>query len=389
MKVAILADFPVRSLPGFEHAEVTQKPATWLPPLSVGLAGQPGLEVHWLFTSRRRFFDRPVTWNGQTFHCVHVPQRGRLFRAYRPDSRALLANIDEIEPEFLHVWGTETPYGLAAVRSGRPFILSMQGLMNHYIHTAPMHPLSRMIAVYERQVFRHTRCATVDTSWGVEVLKKAMPHADIREAICAVQPCFLNCQWNCDPNAPAALFVGTVDGRKGVQDAVAAFADPRLRSAELWIVGTPRSRFAHEVRRRATRNVQWLGDKTSEEVAMLLSRAWCLVLPTRADNCPTIVKEARAVGLPVVTSPCGGQRDLIRDGINGFIVEPGKISLLTERLAQLLGDRAATIEMGGRLHDVHRQILRPQRMGERFFELYSTFTRSLASEQSGAWTGGG
>lgn len=56
--------------------------------------------------------------------------------------------------------------------------------------------------------------------------------------------------------------------------------------------------------------------------------------------------EAMAAGLPVVATRISGNRDVIREGENGWLVEPGSVTSLAEHIIQLLRDRERRERMG-------------------------------------------
>ncbi len=65
-------------------------------------------------------------------------------------------------------------------------------------------------------------------------------------------------------------------------------------------------------------------------------RAAVLVFPTLYDGFGSVVAEALAHGLPVITTRNAGAAELITEGANGFLVPPGDAQALTERLAWCL-----------------------------------------------------
>ena len=103
-----------------------------------------------------------------------------------------------------------------------------------------------------------------------------------------------------------------------------------------------------------------------------MEKAWCLVLPTRADTSPNVVKEARVLGLPVVTTPCGGQSDYIADGRNGYLVQPADIASLTDGLHRLLSDSPFCRERGAAGWETDRVLFRIELTAEKFRQLYRT-----------------
>jgi glycosyltransferase involved in cell wall biosynthesis len=237
-------------------------------------------------------------------------------------------------------------------------------------------------AMYESYVLRKARDITAESQWAVEKVSRFAPRARVRHIEYGVQRPFFSVSWEPDPARPAAIFVGTPERRKGTQDAVRAFADSRLASSELLIVGNAESPFAREMRASAPPNVRWLGPMNQGEAAQALARAWCFVIPTRADTGPMAVKEARVVGLPVVTTPNGGQRDYIIDGVNGYQVEPGDTDTLAARLALVLGDLARTRAMGAAHQAEQREAFRPERTAFNIAALYRELLGSMEGSRA-------
>ena len=101
-----------------------------------------------------------------------------------------------------------------------------------------------------------------------------------------------------------------------------------------------------------------------------MEKAWCLVLPTRADTSPNVVKEARVMGLPVITTPYGGQSDYIEDGRNGYLVEPDDIAALSDRIHHLLSDYTFCRERGAAGWEGDRAQFRIELTAEKFRNLY-------------------
>jgi glycosyltransferase involved in cell wall biosynthesis len=378
MRVAILAAFPLQVIPGLEEHAHGGHHATWLPQLSQAFEAQTGWDIHWLTVTKRPVPAEPIHWRGQTFHALQSPARARLWRAYRPDRRVIRRRLAELQPEFVHAWGTEDCYGLAGAEAGRPWLLSMQGLLGEYIRRSRMHPFVYLQAVYERCVLRRAREISVESRWGEAVLRRMAPHARTHLVEYGVQEPFYREPWTPQAELPHAVFIGTIDPRKGVEDAVRAFAAPKLQGRELHIIGDAENRHGRQLRALSTPNVRWLGRLDSSGTAEALRRAWCLILPTRADTSPNVVKEARVLGLPVITTPHGGQSDYIRDGENGFLCEPGDVPAFTRAAAKILADLDYARRLGACHWEEQREYFKPAHTAERFLALY----RELAGRNS-------
>src|SRR4029079_18152565 len=62
------------------------------------------------------------------------------------------------------------------------------------------------------------------------------------------------------------------------------------------------------------------------------------LLPSVNEGTPVSAIEALASGTPVVATRVGGVPDVVRDGVDGFLVEPGDTEAAAERLASLATD---------------------------------------------------
>lgn len=89
-----------------------------------------------------------------------------------------------------------------------------------------------------------------------------------------------------------------------------------------------------------------------EDVARFYDAIDVLLLTSVNEGTPVSVIEALASGHPVVATRVGGVSDVVRDGVDGFLVDVGDVELLGARLAELAGDPELRARMGsaGRAH---------------------------------------
>lgn len=67
-----------------------------------------------------------------------------------------------------------------------------------------------------------------------------------------------------------------------------------------------------------------------------MSKVW--IMTSRSEGFSLPILEAMACGCAVVATDCGGPRDIIKDGENGFLVKVGDIDRIVDRVKTLLGD---------------------------------------------------
>ncbi len=144
---------------------------------------------------------------------------------------------------------------------------------------------------------------------------------------------------------PVVLFVGSGFERKGLEPLLRAVARS-TGGAHVWVVGkgrVPRYRGLARTLGIESRVTFW---GPQEDVVPFYAGADLFVLPTLYDPFPSVVLEAMASGLPVITTRQCGAAEIIEEGADGFVVESGlDIETMVDRINQLCDERLRQ-EMG-------------------------------------------
>jgi len=88
------------------------------------------------------------------------------------------------------------------------------------------------------------------------------------------------------------------------------------------------------------------GPVSQSDLWKYYAQADVFVLPTIEDGFPTVIPQAMACGLPVVTTRHGSGPDIVQDGENGFLIPIRNVDAIVERLSDLSKDRVKCFEMG-------------------------------------------
>lgn len=90
--------------------------------------------------------------------------------------------------------------------------------------------------------------------------------------------------------------------------------------------------------------IEWLGKRN--DVAEILKEAHIACLPSYREGLPKSLIESAASGLPIVTTDTVGCREVVEDGVNGYLVPIKNSELLADSLVKLLEDETLRKEMG-------------------------------------------
>jgi glycosyltransferase involved in cell wall biosynthesis len=144
-------------------------------------------------------------------------------------------------------------------------------------------------------------------------------------------------------------WVGRMTAVKRTRDVLQAFRGLLDRDVDAYLLlvgdGPDRDeveRYAHEL--GIARRCLFVGYQ--DDVAAFYSMIDVLLLPSANEGTPVSVIEALAAERPAVATRVGGVPDIVRDGVDGYLVAPGDTDQLAERLARLARDPSERSRMG-------------------------------------------
>lgn len=174
-------------------------------------------------------------------------------------------------------------------------------------------------------------------------------------------------------------YVGRLTREKGVLQLLEAVG--MLPDVRCTIVGdalaTDRDGVRAEVAAAASESggrIAWAGMVPPEEVRRYLSEAHAFVLPSWREGVPRSVIEAMALSLPVLATDIRGSRELVRPGVNGWLVQPRDGNALADALhvaASLPREHLAAMGTVGRAiaFERHREAVVFDRLADSYREL--------------------
>ena len=144
------------------------------------------------------------------------------------------------------------------------------------------------------------------------------------------------------------LYAGRLAPEKGVDVLVQAvgLAGPPVR-LKVAGAGPEEAELRRLAEDYAPGKVDFLGHLDARNLTAQMASARAVVVPSRwPENTPAVILEAFAAGAPVVAARIGGIPEMLADGVEGVLFEPGDVRGLADVLARLAGDARAARKLG-------------------------------------------
>lgn len=141
-------------------------------------------------------------------------------------------------------------------------------------------------------------------------------------------------------------FAGGICLRKGSLYLLEAMSRLHLPEAEVVLAGAISH---HEMRSHLDRYAEtfrYVGALPQTALCDMLTQCSVFVLPSLEDGFGMVVTEAMACGLPVIVTENTGAKDVVREGMDGFIVPIRDVDALCEKITLLYENRELAQEMG-------------------------------------------
>ncbi len=326
-------------------------------------------------------------------HFVKRPPLPRLATCRAYDVPRLLAAVRAIDPDVVHGQGQDR-HGLAAVRSGRPVVVTPHGVI--FVESAlyKRHALDPIGAV-RKYLLDRTEREVFQRSPDMIIISRYLP--SVYGSLLTGRTHFIEnpieqrfFELERRPERGRLLFAGTVVPRKRVHDLVAAVAILKqqapsgterppvwLDRLQLRIAGplvVPASeRLVRETiaRHGLSDTVTLTGALSQKELFEEYARADLLVLASREETAPQIIAQAMACGLPVVSSAVGGVPHMVRDGQTALLFPLGDVEACSVVIARILDDDQLRQAMAARIAAEARERFHPDAVAAKTAAVYA------------------
>jgi glycosyltransferase involved in cell wall biosynthesis len=177
------------------------------------------------------------------------------------------------------------------------------------------------------------------------------------------------------------LFLGHLNQDKGIFDlleVISSCKDKYKNKLRLFIGGSGETVKLNGIIKSKELNeiIKFEGWVSGEKKCKLLSNTDVYILPSYNEGLPISILEAMSYKLPIISTPVGGIPEVVEDGKNGLLIEPGNQHQLKEAINKLLGNSKLRKEMGeASFKRVQNHF--PDQVEKKLTDIYSTMLNDL------------
>lgn len=334
----------------------------------------------------------PFEYNGTTYYPIYKPRDGskvgrlinRVFQlnSDKKDIPRLLKVIELVNPDLIHVHGTENNFGLIQEFVRVPAIVSIQGILSPYMekyysgipltasvwHEGVMPKVLfrsvkylynnlRDAAIRERYMLLMTKHVFGRTDWDRRITHLLAPSSTYFVGNEILRPAFYENTWQKKKfGTPLQLVTVMTRGlHKGLESVVktAQVLSNRKEFDFKWtIIGQAESDDLVKIVRGWMKvnfkslNIILVGSKKEKEVAdiLLQSDIYCQV--SHIENSPNSLCEAMLIGMPIVATFAGGTDSMLENNKEGILVQSGDSYSLGGAILEMSQDFDKAIQYG-------------------------------------------
>jgi glycosyltransferase involved in cell wall biosynthesis len=142
------------------------------------------------------------------------------------------------------------------------------------------------------------------------------------------------------------IHCGGINLRKGVQYLLAAFSRLNLPNSELLLIGSMSEEFKPIYNTLKTKNVHHLGPFPQKELVKQYQKGSIFCLASIEEGLAMVIPQAMACGLPIVCTVNTGGGDIVRDGVDGYVIPIRDLDALCGSIKTLYSDPLLRCQMG-------------------------------------------
>lgn len=391
---------------------------SWIGSLEAEVSKNPDIQLGILFNSNH--FDSLQFEIGKTlyFPIKTDPVRNKFKRLYNRYTHKIegeniieryLQVIQDFLPDVIHIFGTESDFGLVIPRTNVPCVIHLQGnlILNDHkwfiglnafdilrhsdkllvlkghglLHS---YLVNKKAAARERRIFKYCKNFMGRTDFDRRLSNVLSPDSDYYHCEEMIRPAFFQNEWHPPIRNKEIVIISII--RNNIYKGLETIMESKLILNQLfsgyniiWKIAGLREEFeiSYLVERIYHRKfgdigVNLLGTMEEDELITHMLDADMFIHPSHMENSPNSICEAMILGMPVIATYAGGIPHILKDGVEGLLVQDGDPYSMTGAITDFIKNRnfANNLAMNGRLRALKRH--EPHKIVDDLLNIYST-----------------
>jgi glycosyltransferase involved in cell wall biosynthesis len=294
--------------------------------------------------------------------------------------------LEHLKPDLIHVHTPVVP----PIKTKLPVVATIHTLMKidsryHEVYD-PYSLIEKIQSMFfsphieSETIRRSNKLTAVSPTVANEIIEYGMDPAVVTTVWNGVDEKRFSPLLNPENTKKYILYAGVLRARKGLFDLLecAEQVCKANKTIKFLISGTGPYliKLQNEIQKRGLKNrVILLGYVDRQKLIHLYQNATLQVIPSHYEGLPTVLLEAMACGLPVVATEIGGHKDVISNGVNGFLVPPKNPQIMAETILKLLEDHGLMEKVGKEARKTIEKYYTWEKIADNFEAVYEDVLR--------------
>lgn len=360
---------------------------SWLAPLDVALQEQVELSVAFHYPYKKE----PYKVGKTNYYSIYT---GNIIVGKIKDKFLHTANDEEyldqyldivkkVQPDIIHIHGTELPYAAICGKVNVPVVVSIQGnisvyylkfksgLGDKYINTRKisLNPQDILFqvnfkdnyltrkkkSVVELRQLRNAHYIIGRTDWDRRITSVMAPQSKYYIGQEMMRPVFFQKEWKPNANEKLTLFTTNGDSYfKGFETLCHTLSILQQYGYDVdwYVAGVSENSLINKIAKKYLKEqyprtgLHLLGSIDAETLSSGMMKADIYLMVSHIENSPNNLCEAMCLGMPCITTLAGGSSSLLENGKEGVVIQEGDPWVMAGAILELYRNRELAIEYG-------------------------------------------
>lgn len=383
MNIAIISPIDISLI--ITPKDKNSRPVPWTENLAKYLSKCKNNEVHIItgISPQVKKYPRYKKIDNIHFHLFKTAGRFSPLLFYIIDIIKIRKILARIKPDIVHGEGVEWFYGMAAIFSGYPYVVTIHGIMNEIFKDKKRHHFFPKLL--EKIALKLVKNVISLNPYIDEILKiyakTTYNKKNIYHIPNPVAPQFFYNSKVKDNDVVKIVYCGVIRPRKGLMDLLIALKEIENKGYiyNLFIIGMIGNDSISQdyfikiksLIKGMKNQIKLIGYVEHEKLPEIFKKMDILVLPSKAETAPMVLSEAMASSIATIAYDVGGVKYIIKNNETGYVVPLNNINELKNKIEKLIIDKNLRKRFGTKAREVARRLYHPENVGKETLKFYN------------------